>query len=140
MPRIIELNKKKWEKLKEQHNVKSKGMIAAVLTSKSGINVGKKINDFQSAVKAMEHDPKRATILKAGVAVKALVKALRDYAAEKEFTTQEARNFRGIVIQLADEAESYEKQIARFLRAHEKEFPDSNSASMVGALKDASLL
>lgn len=137
---LLDLNKKKWEELKKSHNMKKKGVLEAFFTKATGINVGDHINKFQKAYDAAAKVATTSTVTNVVKTAKALEKALRDYAKQKEFSSSEAKEFKAAVLKWADEAKDYADTYARVAKENKEVLAQNQSDLMIDALKRNGLM
>jgi hypothetical protein len=137
---LLNLTKKKWEELKKAHNMKKKGALEAFFTKLTGINVGDHIEKFRKAYDAAAKVATTSTMASVVKTSKALEKALRDYAKQKEFSTSEAKEFKAAVLKWADEAKDYCDTYARVAKENKEILAQNESDLMIEVLKKNNLV
>ncbi|HEY1064942.1 MAG TPA: hypothetical protein VGE52_02485 [Pirellulales bacterium] len=122
---LTELTKEKWKKLKTDHDMKKKGALAKIFTKLTGINVGDKIDKFQTAKKAMQTKETPVNLKAAAKAALSLSEALTKYANEKTFATLGAQAFQQDVRTWAADARKYAGDLLDYYNEN-KDLIDNN--------------
>ena len=120
--------------------MKKKGVLEAFFTKATGINVGDHINKFRKTFEVATKAPTYDSLMAVFKAATSLEKALTSYANQKEFGSNEAKDFKKAVLDWAKETGDYANTFGVELKRNEKVLREKGAEQMVAGLQNSGLL